>query len=59
MIQRADTADQSAEAGSGEDAAAALRDDSLEPGLDHDQVMILAPESVEGFIRVPRIIDRE
>jgi aspartyl-tRNA(Asn)/glutamyl-tRNA(Gln) amidotransferase subunit C len=35
-----------------------LRDDEIRPGLDRDSVLEQAPDTDDGFFRVPRIIDR-
>src|SRR5687767_7170571 len=36
-----------------------LRDDDPRPGLDHDEVMAMAPEAEAGRFRVPRIMSEE
>ena len=59
VIDRVDTTGLPAQAGPGYDIDAPLRDDRVQPGLDHDEVMGSAPEAADGFFRVPKIIDRE
>ncbi len=59
MIDRIDTTGLPAQAVPGYNIDAPLRDDRVKPGLDHNEVMASAPEAVDGFFRVPKIIDRE
>ncbi len=35
----------------------AFRDDELEPPLDRDEVLAQAPDAIDGYFRVPRILD--
>lgn len=34
----------------------AFREDEARPGLDHDEVMSQAPDAVDGYFAVPRIL---
>jgi aspartyl-tRNA(Asn)/glutamyl-tRNA(Gln) amidotransferase subunit C len=36
-----------------------LRDDEPRPGLDRDHVLHQAPDATDGFLRVPRVIERD
>lgn len=36
-----------------------LRPDVVEPGLDRDEVLAMAPRAEDGRFRVPRILDEE
>jgi aspartyl-tRNA(Asn)/glutamyl-tRNA(Gln) amidotransferase subunit C len=36
-----------------------FRADVIEPSLDHDEVMRQAPEAVDGYFSVPRILEAE
>ena len=34
-----------------------FRDDELDPPLDRDEVLSQAPDAIDGYFRVPRILD--
>lgn len=36
-----------------------FRDDTVTPSLERDEVLSQAPDAVDGFFRVPRILDEE
>ena len=37
----------------------AFREDEAKPGLDHDEVMSQAPDAIDGYFAVPRILAEE
>lgn len=59
MIDQVDTTGVSSGIEEVETIAAPLREDRIDPGLDHDEVKAAAPNTLNGFFKVPKIIDRE
>ena len=35
----------------------AFRADEIQPGLDRDEILAQAPDAVDGYFRIPRILD--
>ena len=58
QLQAVDTEGVEPTSGVFHEAAPGLREDVVEPSLDHNRVMAMAPDPKNGFFRVPKIIER-
>lgn len=58
QLQDVDTTDVEPTSSVIQEAGSKLRSDEPRPGLDRDTILAEAPDTKNGFFRVPKIIDR-